>query len=125
RPEMSRPQGRSSAPDMASRGNVPQPPSAGMSRGEAPSGSGGPRGMERPSNAGPANAGPSNSRGASPATRGPDRSGPRSEMAVPRPANPVAPSGYSSASDRGSAPGAGNGRYQQAPRPLPSYQSNS
>ncbi len=124
RPEMSRPQGRSSAPDMTSRGNVPQPPSAGMSRGQGSSG-GGPRSMERPSNSGPSNAGPGNSRGASPAPRGPDRSGPHSEMTVPRPANPVAPRGYSSASDRGSSPGAGNGRYQQAPRPSPSYQSNS
>jgi hypothetical protein len=123
RPGMSQPEARSSAPEMASRGNVPRPPSPAMSRGEGPSSA--PRSMERPANSAPRAAEPSNGRGSSPAPRAPERSGsPRSEMSVPRPASPVAPRGYSSANDRGSYPSGNSGHYQ-SPRPSPSYQANS
>ena len=132
RPSMSQPETRSSAPEMASRGNVPRP-SGGMSRSEGPAGA--PRSMERPSNSAPPNNAPratepSSGRGSSPAPRGSQTSGsPRSEMSVPRPSSPVTPSpstprGYSSPADRGSYSNGNGGRYQP-PRPAPSYQANS
>jgi hypothetical protein len=132
-------QGRPSGPEMASRGNVPRPPSAGpgrpdigrpnmerapspaYSRGQGSAGGGSPQGMnrpsmERPSTPVPQRSQPNNSRNASP--RG--GAGPRSEMSVPRPSSPVAPRGYSSAGQRDNSPSARN----QAPRPAPSYQAD-
>jgi hypothetical protein len=137
RPEFSRPQARPSAPEVASRANVPRPPSASMSRGEGPS-AGAPRSMERPSISAPRSAEPGNSRGSSPAPRGGDRSAPpRNEASAPRPTSSVAPRGYSSpsygASSRPSpnygggsysrpAPSLGGGSYS---RPAPSYGGGS
>src|SRR6266568_4536747 len=46
RPEMSRPEARTPGTEMASRANVPRPPSAGMNRSEGSSSA--PRSMERP-----------------------------------------------------------------------------
>src|SRR5439155_21865465 len=113
-------QQRPSAPEM-SHGNVPHPPSAGMNRGEGPSGGGAPRGMGQPSTQRPSNPTPrsesNNSRG------GVTRGGPRSEMSVPRPTGASAPRGYSSAGERDSFPSANNGR-KQSPRPAPSYEAD-
>jgi FecR protein len=135
-------QGRPSVPEMASRGNVPRPPSgAGLgrpdvsrpnverapspaySRGQGSSGGGAPQGMsrpsmERPSPPIPQRSEPNNSRGASP--RG--GSGPRTDMSIPRPSTPMAPRGSSSAGARDSFPSAG-GR-NQSPRPAPSYEAD-
>ncbi len=137
RPEFSRPEARPSAPEVASRANVPRPPSAGMSRGEGTS-AGAPRSMERPSINAPRSAEPDHSRGSSPAPRGGERSAPpRNEASTSRPASPVAPRGYSSPSYGASSrpsPSYGGGSYSRpAPsfgggsysRPAPSYQRSA
>jgi hypothetical protein len=116
-------QARPSAPEMASRGSVPRPPS-GVERAPSPASS--PRSMERPASGQPSMQRPSNnvprsepgnSRGGSS-----QLGGPRSEMSVPRPSQPVTPRGYSSAGERDSFPRA-SGR-NQAPRPAPSYEAD-
>ena len=97
RPDMSgRSIGRSSGREIASRGNVPRPPSARMG-GATPSSTprmgGSPRGNAAPRSGGPAYGGRQGS--------------PRSEISVPRPSGSGgAPRGYSSAGERGSFPGA-------------------
>jgi hypothetical protein len=114
----SRPEARPSSPEMNSRGSLPRPPSSDMPRSQGPS-----RSAERPSSP-RESAPPRSNETRSNSPRSNERSGgPRSEVSVPRPTNPVTPRGYSSAGDRGTYPTASNGRYQ-APRPSPSYQSN-
>jgi hypothetical protein len=126
RPEMSRPEARQSPPAVASLGNVPRPPSAGMGRGYAS-----PRGMQRPTTP-MRNAQPGSSGSASPSRRGPERLGsPRSELSVPRPspsyqANSRPSPNYGGGSYNRPSPNYGGGSYSRpAPSAAPGYNRGS
>ena len=96
--------GRSSGPEIASRGNVPHPPSAGMGRGIG-------QGSSLPRSVGSPRGNSSGPRSVAPGYNGRQGS-PRSRISVPRPSGSGGggPRGYSSAGERSSYPNAGASR---------------